>query len=54
MPSEEDVALTKKFKAAGDLVGVQLLDHIILGANNGGFFSFDSQRLFRGVGAAPQ
>jgi DNA repair protein RadC len=29
-PSAEDIALTKRLKAAGDLLGIQLLDHVIV------------------------
>ncbi len=30
-PSAEDVALTKRIREAGELLGVELTDHIILG-----------------------
>ncbi|HEY8514368.1 MAG TPA: DNA repair protein RadC [Candidatus Binatia bacterium] len=43
-PSPEDVALTSRLVAAGDLVGVKVLDHVIVG--NGRYTSFvDSGRL---------
>ena len=29
-PSHEDIELTKRLKAAGDLLGIQLLDHVIV------------------------
>ena len=29
-PSREDIELTKRLKAAGDLLGIQLLDHVIV------------------------
>jgi DNA repair protein RadC len=29
-PSAEDIKLTKRLKAAGELVGIQLLDHVIV------------------------
>lgn len=32
-PSGEDIALTKKLKEAGHLLGIRLLDHIIIGEN---------------------
>ena len=32
-PSESDVLLTKRVKEAGDLIGITLLDHIIIGNN---------------------
>ena len=30
-PSNEDLAITKRLKEAGDLMGIELLDHIIIG-----------------------
>lgn len=30
-PSREDVEMTKRIKAAGDIIGITLLDHIIMG-----------------------
>ena len=30
-PSAEDLALTRRLKAAGDLLGIAILDHIIVG-----------------------
>ena len=38
-PSVEDVALTKRLKAAGALIGVTLADHLIV-ALNGQYYSF--------------
>lgn len=32
-PSAEDIRVTKRMKDAGDILGVQLLDHIIIGDN---------------------
>jgi DNA repair protein RadC len=37
-PSEEDKRLTRRLKEAGGLLGIQVLDHIILGKD--AFFSF--------------
>jgi DNA repair protein RadC len=37
-PSPEDVALTQRLRAAGDLLGVEVLDHVIIGAE--GYLSF--------------
>ncbi len=37
-PSREDELLTKKLKEAGDLLKIQMLDHIIVG--NSGYYSF--------------
>ena len=32
-PSREDVLITRKIRDAGELIGIELLDHIILGDN---------------------
>ena len=32
-PSKEDILITKRIKTAGELIGIQLLDHIIIGDN---------------------
>lgn len=45
VPSEDDVALTKRLRAAGDLLGVQMLDHLVIA--EGAYFSFTSGRIFR-------
>lgn len=37
-PSSEDVAITAKLRQVGEIVGIQLLDHIIVGDK--GYFSF--------------
>jgi DNA repair protein RadC len=37
-PSPSDIAITSQLKAAGAIVGIELLDHIIF--NRGGYFSF--------------
>lgn len=37
-PSKEDKKLSKRIKEAGDLLGIKLLDHIIIGGDN--FYSF--------------
>ena len=37
-PSAEDVALTKRLREAGELLGIRVLDHVILG--NGRHYSF--------------
>jgi DNA repair protein RadC len=33
-PSPEDVAITRKMVEAGDLLGIEVLDHIIIGRNS--------------------
>jgi DNA repair protein RadC len=37
-PSQSDISITAQLKAAGDIVGIELLDHIIF--NRTGYFSF--------------
>ncbi len=37
-PSQDDIDLTRRLAAAGELLGVQVLDHIIIG--DGRYFSF--------------
>ena len=32
-PSREDILVTRKIRDAGDLIGIELLDHIIIGDN---------------------
>lgn len=33
-PSNEDINITKRLKEAGKLIGIELLDHIIIGSEN--------------------
>lgn len=42
-PSKEDLFVTKRVKDAGNLIGIELLDHIIIGNNC--YVSFAEQRL---------
>jgi len=44
-PSSEDVELTSRISYACDLVGVNVLDHIIIGKNPGDFYSFAREDL---------
>lgn len=41
-PSQEDKKLTKSLKEAGEIIGIKLLDHIIIGDS---FFSFQDSGL---------
>ena len=41
-PSGEDIAITRRLKEAGEILGVKLLDHIIIGDS---FISFSGQGL---------
>ena len=38
-PSEEDKKATEKLRSAGELIGIRLVDHIVIG-NYGGYHSF--------------
>ncbi len=40
-PSQEDILLTRRLVQAGEVIGIQVLDHIIIGDN--GHFSFRDQ-----------
>ena len=42
-PSENDFYLTKRIKEAGKLIGIELLDHIIIGNNC--YISFAQEKL---------
>lgn len=42
-PSYEDLCFTKGIKQAGELVGIELLDHIIIGENN--FISLREEKI---------
>ena len=43
-PSNADIDLTKKIKESGDIIGIPLIDHIIIGHNN--YYSFyDKERI---------
>ena len=44
-PSPDDTRLTDRLLQVAGLMGVQLLDHIIVGGNNQEYFSFRSQKL---------
>jgi DNA repair protein RadC len=37
-PSSEDIAITRRLKEAGEIMGIKLLDHIIIG--DGEYLSF--------------
>ena len=37
-PSTEDIAITKRLKEAGEIMGIKVLDHVIVG--DGEFISF--------------
>lgn len=43
-PSKDDLTVTKRLQEVGDLMGIDLLDHIIMG-DNGRYISFREQGL---------
>ena len=47
-PSGEDIALTARLLAVGELVGIRLLDHVVLGAD-GSFRSLAASNLLKGA-----
>ena len=42
-PSDEDILLTKKLVECGKLIGIEVLDHVIVGADGGGYVSLKEQ-----------
>ena len=40
-PSREDIEITRRLREAGELMGIRVLDHIIIG--DGAFVSFAAQ-----------
>lgn len=40
-PSREDIEITRRLKEAGEILGIKILDHIIVG--DGTYLSFDQQ-----------
>lgn len=43
-PSRDDLIITKRMKDAGNIIGISLIDHIIIGDNN--YISLKQQNLF--------
>ena len=44
LPSKEDVEITKRLKMSGAILGIDLLDHIIIGGTSGDMYSFKTER----------
>lgn len=44
-PSNEDVQITKRINEAGNIMGIKLVDHIIIG-DNGRYVSMKEKRIF--------
>ncbi len=51
-PSLEDLQITRRLKEAGDLLGISLRDHIILGRT--GYYSFQEQGLLENKASCQQ
>lgn len=45
LPSYEDVCITKRLKEAGKIVGIELLDHLIIGEDEYYSFSDEEEKL---------
>lgn len=43
-PSQDDIVLTKRLQQAGAVLGIQVLDHLVIG-NEGGYYSFQDHSL---------
>lgn len=48
-PSKEDVLLTKRLRKCGSLMGIELLDHVIIGGTSGEMFSFKEKNMLDGM-----
>lgn len=47
-PSQADFEITQRLKACGEILGIPLLDHLIVGGNHGRIFSFQEHGLLDG------
>lgn len=43
VPSEQDIAITRKIKEAGEIISINLADHIIIGRDS--YFSFNEAKI---------
>ncbi len=43
-PSEFDDKVTKQLVEAGKIINIQVLDHVIIGNDNGSFYSFKAEK----------
>lgn len=48
-PSESDLQLTARLKMAGEIIGIEVLDHIIVGGDNSKYFSFAENNIMPSV-----
>ncbi len=49
-PSKEDMLVTRKLQQCGQLLGIELLDHIIVGGTNEKMFSFREEKMLNVTG----
>ena len=49
-PSKEDMIVTRKLQKCGQLLGIELLDHIIVGGANGKMLSFREEKMLNVTG----
>ena len=49
-PSKEDMIVTRKLQKCGQLLGIELLDHIIVGGTNGKMLSFREEKMLNMTG----
>ncbi|MFQ9120327.1 MAG: JAB domain-containing protein [Mediterraneibacter faecis] len=49
-PSKEDMLVTRKLQQCGQLLGIELLDHIIVGGTNEKMFSFREEKMLNVAG----
>ena len=50
-PSKEDMIVTRKLQKCGQLLGIELLDHIIVGGTNGKMLSFREEKMLNVTGS---
>jgi DNA repair protein RadC len=44
-PSDDDIEITMRLAEVGELVGIPIVDHVVLG--DGAFYSFRASRLLK-------
>ena len=49
-PSKKDMIVTRKLQKCGQLLGIELLDHIIVGGTNGKMLSFREEKMLNVTG----
>ena len=49
-PSKEDMIVTRELQKCGQLLGIELLDHIIVGGTNGKMLSFREEKMLNVTG----